>query len=784
MSKNLRLNFTLIFFVLTTGIFCSSFSVYAESEMIKKNIQAGLIVHLLSPSNYIVDKYKKIEFGAILHSSIQNEITNYFDGISPSINPYDPDKISIEASFQSPQGKTKVVYGFYYRDFIRNRGEDKWTLNINNNYEWRIRFAPDEVGEWTCDLIVKINNVEQYSYSGVKFNCIDQGAKGYLEVGKYNRQLRYSETWESFFAIGQNIPWPEENNKRNPSIPSTTEVTGTEFDNNLNDFISLAENGGNYVRVMMINHAYNPEMTVLNDYTDRQPHLWELDKLFDLAETNGIYIHFSLESFSLYQNKTCWGEENWFDNPYKKQLGLTNIQEFFSSQVAKDFYKRRLRYIVSRWGYSSHLACYELFNEIDMITHCDKNQNTFGTDRLLYDAVSYWHIEMAKFIKHLDKNHLITTSYAGTPYFKDNDGALNNPTDIFNYNDIDFTTRHDYNSGKDININRFKQSVTNQFISNKPVIFGETGLTGVEINNSYYSYDDCDDLDFHNTLWSSAFMGTYGTSLYWPQWYNNTYREKNFPALKKFFENVNFEADKFEPVYFDDWNESNAKENWEHRKHRFLSFNGLFYNKQKPDNDDGKYEFFFLQNSTPSDKAMAWIHNRSVFGENAIDVVSCARIDLTESVEEESQKVLLKNMKPGKYNVEWYSTRGDGELIKVTKESTFSNGSVHNLRIKIPFKSDLNNPDFAVKIKHKQYDEIFFQLFPNPSDGLIELKNSFKLTVEKVEIYNTVGMKVFMYNMREDSDIKLNLESFPRGLYTLKVFYKDEHAEVHKLVIR
>ena len=66
-----------------------------------------------------VGKYSKIEFVVGLTRAYTN--------------PYDPDQIDLSATFTAPSGATWKIYGFY-------------GVDAANNSSWRIRFAPDEVG--------------------------------------------------------------------------------------------------------------------------------------------------------------------------------------------------------------------------------------------------------------------------------------------------------------------------------------------------------------------------------------------------------------------------------------------------------------------------------------------------------------------------------------------------------------------------------------------------------------------------------------------------------------
>ena len=55
-------------------------------------------------------------------------------------NPYNPDEVLLRAVFTAPSGRTWAIDGFYMEE--------------NRQSRWKVRFAPDETGEWTYFLSV------------------------------------------------------------------------------------------------------------------------------------------------------------------------------------------------------------------------------------------------------------------------------------------------------------------------------------------------------------------------------------------------------------------------------------------------------------------------------------------------------------------------------------------------------------------------------------------------------------------------------------------------------
>ena len=93
-------------------------------------------------------------------------------------------------------------------------------------------------------------------------------------------------------------------------------------------------------------------------------------------------------------------------NPYNVKNGgfLQTPEDFFINSQARALTKRKLYYILARWGYSPNIMAYELFNEVE------------GTDAAkgkMWDDIALWHREMALFLRQYDGyRHLLTTSSA------------------------------------------------------------------------------------------------------------------------------------------------------------------------------------------------------------------------------------------------------------------------------------------------------------------------------------------------------------------------------------
>ena len=88
----------------------------------------------------------------------------------------------------------------------------------------------------------------------------------------------------------------------------------------------------------------------------------EFDAIFEAAEAHGIYV--TLTAFALgFTPGDSW--KNWGDNPYNVVNGgpaRRNV-EVFTRDDLRAASKRKLRYLLNRYGYSSHLLAIDLINE-------------------------------------------------------------------------------------------------------------------------------------------------------------------------------------------------------------------------------------------------------------------------------------------------------------------------------------------------------------------------------------------------------------------------------------
>ena len=90
--------------------------------------------------------------------------------------------------------------------------------------------------------------------------------------------------------------------------------------------------------------------------------------------------------------------------------------------------------------------------------------------------------------------------------------------------------------------------------------------------------------------------------------------------------------------------------------------------------------------------------------------------------------------------------------------------------------------DISTSVFGDKYNNSTVTVFPNPSNGEIQIKSKIGQTFERVEIYSLNGklIKIFPINGAEN---KLSVKGIDNGVYLLKIFDKNEKQHISKLII-
>ncbi len=407
-------------------------------------------------------------------------------------NPYDPDEISVDALFVSPTGKKHAAPAFWYVPFSRRVSAGRASVSPAGGGGWRIRFAPPETGKWTYRISARMGGTGSGVQSDERgFEAVGSPNPGYIRVSR--RDPRYFEFGKggTYFPIGSNVSWYD--NRGTAAYDAW--------------FGKMAEEGANFARIWFASWGFAQEWsdTGLGDYSERQRQAWELDYVLELAEEKGIYLMLCLLNHGAFSTGT---DPEWASNPYSKAAGgfLDKPAQFLSDPRARELFKRRLRYTIARWGYSTNIFSWELWNEANL------------ADGLTIDpAWPAWLSEMSGEIRAADLGrHMVGNSY-----------NIPVPANDASWQSMDFVQEHKYGLGDWASYMK-RQIDKARSESDKPFFFGEYGISG--------DVPDSEGIHLHDGLWGSFISGAAGTGMLW--WWdqyierNNLYRR--FGGLSRF----------------------------------------------------------------------------------------------------------------------------------------------------------------------------------------------------------------------------------------------------------
>jgi hypothetical protein len=419
-------------------------------------------------------------------------------------NPFDPSHVSIECVFEAPDGRTFRVPAYVTREYRRDLVQGYERLSETGDLFWQVRFTPVQEGVWhwywerKAPFGAETSSISRFLATGPA----PPSRRGFVRVSSEDPHYLEFDDGTPYFAVGENLCWYD--------------GRGTfAYDDWL---AKLASQGVNYVRLWMPSWAFGLEWTqrdeqgtilgtTLGNYTGRLDRAWQLDYVIHRLEELGIYAMLCIQNhgpFSTIHNS------EWADNPYNAACGgpLANPRDFFTSTEAKELFKRRLRYIVSRWGYSQNILAWELWNEVDLV------------EQPTMEELLEWHREMAATLRSLDPfPRLVTTSLSGTPTIVNllTGSALYGP--LWELPDIDLVQIHFYSIGwLPVPLADIFPAMTEMARSyGKPVLIAEAGVDFRGPEETLAA--DPESVAIHDMLWSGIFSQTCGTGMTW--WWDN-----------------------------------------------------------------------------------------------------------------------------------------------------------------------------------------------------------------------------------------------------------------------
>ena len=418
--------------------------------------------------------------------TIRADITATFD------TPFDPDQIAVDAHFTPPSGKTLVVPAFFTQDYApKIEGGIEW-FGPKGPPAWEVRFAPVETGAYKFHLTARDRSGTVRSTKET-FRCVPSHSPGCVRVSKSDPRYFEFDNGQAYFAIGENTATPASPAAKLVSLGGVADFNRW--------FSRLGKAGANYTRVWMCSPSLGIEWGKPGTY--RLDHAWQLDRVMKSAERRGIYVKLCLESWRGFAGPGSFVRGNDVHPYWKKNGGPCDKEiEVFTNAEAKRMFRNRLRYVVARWGHSTHLLAWEFWNEINCVRGYDA------------DIVAAWPQEMARYVKSIDPwQHLIVNSL----------GSFLVDERYWRLPEMDFAQVHGYwhptakesrETGKDMA--QFAASWVEQLRPfGKPALFAEFGLVNDRWGPSPLAQKDREGVHLHNGLWSAMMSGACGTAMLW-----------------------------------------------------------------------------------------------------------------------------------------------------------------------------------------------------------------------------------------------------------------------------
>lgn len=401
-------------------------------------------------------------------------------GVPPVSNPYDPTQANLTVSFTAPNRQTYRIPAFWYQDF------DPQTLQPQGTGGWRARFTPTQPGTW--QVMAQWENPATQSEVALLEVAAQPNARGFVRIDPHQPRYFSFDNHDLYLPIGLNIAWS----------------TGNVLADYTRWFDQLARNGGNFARIWMASWAFGVEWrdTGLGHYQQRQKQAWLLDQVFQLAQERGIYLMLCLINHGAFSTTV---NPEWNQNPYNRANGgfLEEPQAFVTHPMARELFKRRLRYMAARWAWSTQLMAWEWWNEV--------NWTPIGEGEL-----QAWVREMTPALRQYDPyHHPISSSY-----------STGSTAPLWQLPELDFAQIHDYTDRDLIPHYATMAAQGRQAAPNKPVLPSELGYGSGAPDLLFVERER---VHLHNGLWAAPFQGLAGTGMYW--WWDNLVDPQNLWPL-------------------------------------------------------------------------------------------------------------------------------------------------------------------------------------------------------------------------------------------------------------
>jgi len=432
-------------------------------------------------------------------------------------NAFDPDQIDVNAHMRGPDGKTIAIPGFYYQDYARALVDGREVLTPKGDAGWRVRFSPARLGQYSVTITARDRTGEQVESKPTLFECIGSDNPGFIRRSLSDNRYFVFDNGQPYVPIGANVCW-------------ASQRATFDYDDWLRRY---GEAGCSYFRVWLgpdwttfaLEHTGDPHYYGLGKFDLARA--WRLDYVLDLAAQNGLYAMLCLDSFNELRKESDANYPHWEKTPHSVANGgpLREPREFWTDPKMLRLYRNKLRYLVARYAWNTHVMSWEFWNEVDCISPTAYALN----------EMARWHEQMSDYLRGIDPwKHLQTTSFGNSAGEPDVDGLKQ----------LDYTQTHNY--GSPDMARALVDFEKRRDIYGKPHYVGEfgTGEAGAA------GVLDPHGIMLHSGLWSTICSGSAGPAMMW-YWYDYIHPRNlyyHFAAISNYVKGIDFPREDFKRI--------------------------------------------------------------------------------------------------------------------------------------------------------------------------------------------------------------------------------------------
>lgn len=616
------------------------------------------------------------------------EIT--FDVTREYENPFDPKIVNVAGDFKGPNSVVEEIPGFYYQEYRRTLVAEYEMVSPINKAQWKIRFAPKEVGIYKYQIVIE-DSQGRYLSEVKTFEVIQSDNPGFIKVSKKDNKYFEFDNGEFYYPIGHDICWPGIEPGYYKNEISTNLYMGTfAYDRY---FEKMSFNGENWTTIWMVPKWLGLEW---NDKADGYRGLgkynlknaWRLDQILEKAHERGIYINLILDQFQQLYKDGKW----WEDSPYNTKNGgkFEYPEQYFMYVKPHDLYKQKMRYVISRWGYSTNIMMFTAFDELDLVDSYRKVADYYTEHK--NDDMRYlikWFQEAIDYMKSIDPwKHVISVHFSSVLHDKY----------FWNEKQFEVVTNNAYEKVQLLG-KGFVETVNNYYkktgIYNKPTFIAEFG-TDWKDDSTKPSLTS-----LHNTSWMQFVTNLAGVTGYW--WWNLV-DQKDLGYHYKAIANYSMDEDR----------------------------RGFGFEQIHPIVSHATEERLDAYGLASKDIVYLWVYNKDILKSNIKEI---------EKVNS-GGRITLENLEVGQYIVEYWDTyEGEVKYTLMKEMKPFG---------KIEIVLPVIEKDMACKIKNvNRIKDKLPSIFSNESDLLEKPKVMTQAQKEEVQKYLEIIEK-YLENYERD----------------------------------